>query len=83
VLQLSQHLNQVANLLERQVSTRVGRVQEAHFPDKAADTIPILRGTCWRIFLLQYSLERPVCGSELAFNYHNSYFFFFRLYSPP
>ena len=46
MLQLSQHLNQVANLLERQVSTRVGRVQEAHFPDKAADTIPILRGTC-------------------------------------
>jgi len=51
VLQLSQHLSQVANLLDRQqVSTRVCRVQEAHLPDKAADTIPILRGTCWRIF---------------------------------
>jgi hypothetical protein len=72
----------MANLLERQVSTRVGRVQEAHFPHKAADKIPILRCTCWRIFLLQYSLERPVCVSELAFNYSNSYFFFFGLDSP-
>ena len=65
-----------------QVSTGVCRIQFAHFPGKPVDTISILRGTCWRIFQLEYSLECPVWVSDIGFNIHDSCFFFFRPNSP-